>query len=171
MEPFLGEIRMFPWDWAPKGWAQCNGALLGIPQYTALYSLIGTYFGGNGTSTFALPDLRGRVPVHRSTTNGTYSQGAVGGTETVTLTQGTMPAHNHALLGSTSVADKNIPTNVTLATHTGNTNAYYGADFSVVALNPASVSSVGSGVPHENMQPFNVVGYCIALQGLYPSRN
>ena len=99
MEPFLGEIRMFPWDWAPKGWAQCNGALLGIPQYTALYSLIGTYFGGNGTSTFALPDLRGRVPVHRSTTNGTYSQGAVGGTETVTLTQGTMPAHNHALLG------------------------------------------------------------------------
>src|ERR1700758_3813705 len=111
MEPFLGQITLFPFFFAPRGWAFCEGQLLPISQYTALFSLLGTYYGGNGTSTFALPDLRSRVPVHQGTLAGgpTYSLGEQSGVETVTLTLAETPAHNHAFVGTTENANNYNP--------------------------------------------------------------
>lgn len=173
MNPFLGEIKMFPWNWAPKGWALCNGALLSITQNSALFSLLGTTYGGNGVQTFALPDLQGRVPMHRSV-NGVFGpvpQGESSGVEQVPLLYSTMPIHNHALLGTTNAGDKKPPENFALATNAANSNNYYGADGNVVTLNPASISVAGGSQPHPNAQPFQVVGFCIATVGYFPSRN
>jgi microcystin-dependent protein len=173
VDPFLGEIKMLPWNWAPKGWAVCNGAVLPIQQNTALFSLIGTTYGGNGVSTFGLPDLQGRVPMHRSI-NGQFGPepiGAIAGSEQITITQSTLPLHNHPLLGTANAGDKKPPENYALATNTANSNTYYGSDSSVIALNPTSISMVGGGLPHNNMQHYQVVGFCIATVGYFPTRN
>jgi microcystin-dependent protein len=166
--PFLGEVRSFGFNYAPKGWALCNGQILPINQNTALFALLGTTYGGNGVSTFQLPNLQGRVPMHRSL-NGTYQQGTIAGTEQVTITQSTMPLHNHLLVGTTSTGDAKIPASV-LGVSASATDYYYALPTSPVMLNQGSISPAGSGQGHPNLQPYLVINYCIALMGVFPSR-
>ena len=170
MDPFLGEIRLFPWEWPPRGWLLCAGLLLSIQQNSALFALLGTTYGGNGTTTFALPDLRGRVPIDRSSQE---PQGARDGTETVTLTIATMPAHTHALTGTSTVATVKTPTGHALANDTSPAADFYAAATGnpLTTLSPNSIGVGGGNQPHDNMQPFLVLNYCIANSGLFPSRN
>jgi microcystin-dependent protein len=170
MDPFLGEIRLFPWEWPPKGWLLCAGQVLPIQQNSALFALLGTTYGGNGTSTFALPDLRGRVPIDRSSQE---PQGARDGTETVTLTNSTMPIHNHALIGTSTVATKQLPTGLSLGNDSSANADFYAAAAGnpLTTLAPTSIGVGGGNQPHDNMQPFLVLNYCIAISGLFPSRN
>ena len=167
MDQYLGEIRMFTWNWAPKGWMLCNGALLPITQYSALFSLLGTTYGGNGTTNFALPDLQGRVPIHRSNV---YPEGARGGEEQVQLTQSMMPMHTHLFLATTTAGDKKAA-HFTLAASSIASDYYYSQPSPAVQLNPASLSMVGGNQPHPNMQPYLVLNYSIATVGIFPSRN
>lgn len=162
-EPFLGEIRLASFVFPPKGWALCNGQLLAINQNQALFSLLGTTYGGDGRVTFALPDLRGRVPVHASPT---YPQGAVWGEEVHTLTQAEMPTHTHvARPGGT--ADTADPAGARWAT----TTAHHYGTTPQVAMDPAAVDPAGGSQPHENMPPYLTLSFVIALQGIFPSRN
>jgi microcystin-dependent protein len=167
--PFLGEVRMFGFGFAPKNWAQCNGQTMSIQQNAALFALLGTMYGGNGVQTFALPNLQSRVPMHRSN-DGTYVQGALGGTEQVTITQASMPTHAHFLVGTTATADKKVPVGV-LATSAVASNFYYSPATNLTTLNPASIGMTGGGVGHNNLQPYLTINYCIALSGIFPSRN
>lgn len=167
MEPYISEIKLFPWDWAPKYWALCNGALLPINQYQALFALIGTTYGGNGVTNFALPDLRGRTPIHSGTG---YALGQMAGNETVTLNINELPMHNHMFAGVASAGTALNPLGHLLANNSGNNNCY-GPPNNLQPLNPASIASVGGNLPHENMQPYLVLNYCIAVQGVFPSRN
>lgn len=164
--PFIGEIRLFPWDWPPRGWALCQGQLLPIAQSTALFSLLGTTYGGNGTSTFGLPDLRGRVPNHQG---GNYIIGEMAGQENVTLLITQLPSHQHALMATTTTGTANPPVGNLLAQPTA---ARYASDASnLVTMNPASIQPAGGSQGHNNMQPYLALSYCIALSGLFPSRN
>ena len=180
---YIGEIRNFAFGKVPTGWAACNGALLQIQSNTALYSLIGTTYGGNGTTTFALPDLRGRVGVSKNPGSGglnpaasQYPLGQAGGAETVILTQAQMPSHNHQLQGRSeagttgAIAGDYISTSGTNATIT-TPQPLYAPIGAPVPLNPGSVSSAGGNVAHANMQPYEVTNYCIATTGLYPARS
>jgi microcystin-dependent protein len=167
MDWFIGEIRLFSWNWPPKGWALCNGALLPIAQNTALFSLLGTMYGGNGQTNFALPDLRGRTPIHRSPT---YSQGETDGAETVTLTIATMPMHQHTFYGTSTNAGSKIPAGV-LGKDTAAAADFFAPDTTPMAISPASITSAGGNLPHNNMQPYLVMNYCIAMVGIYPARN
>jgi len=169
--PFISEIRIFSFSFAPKGWAQCNGQFLPINQNQALFSLLGTTYGGNGQTTFALPDLRGRVPFH---VGGSFTQGQAGGQEFHTLTVSEMPAHTHALTGNTAATGAS--NNATAASPTG---AYWANSGKNVfasgnpngAMSPATVTNFGGSQPHENRSPFLVLNFCIALVGAFPSRN
>ena len=163
-EPFLSEIRMMSFVFAPKGWALCNGQLLPINQNQALFALLGTTFGGDGRVNFALPDLRGRTPIHVG--NG-HSLGERGGEQAHTLSIGELPTHTHLLMGSNSNATTNSPNGAALA----NSTALYHAPTSLVSLNPNSVTTTGGSQPHLNMQPFLTISFCIALQGIFPSPN
>ena len=169
-DPFLGEIRLFGFAYAPQGWALCNGQFLPINQNQALFSLLGTQFGGNGQTTFQLPDFRGRVPMH---TGGGHIVGERAGQYAHTVTQSEMPAHAHFLMGSSTQGDSVNPrfgsTPHILAKDPG--NAYTDTLSALVALAPQSVSSVGGSQPHENKQPFLTINFCIALQGIFPSQN
>ena len=167
--PFLGEVRLMGFGFAPKNWAQCNGQLLSIQQNAALFALLGTMYGGNGVNNFALPNLQSRVPMHRSN-DGTYVQGALGGSEQVTITNATMPAHIHSLVGTTTTASTREPTGA-LATSAVATDFYYSPPTSLTALNPSSMGMTGSGLGHSNIQPYLTINYCIALSGIFPSRN
>jgi microcystin-dependent protein len=167
--PFLGEVRLMSFGFAPKNWAQCNGQLLSIQQNAALFALLGTMYGGNGVNNFALPNLQSRVPMHRSN-DGTYVQGALGGEEQVTITNATMPSHNHFLVGTTTTADVKLPKSV-LATSSVTTNFYYSPPTSLTALNPSSIGMTGQGLGHTNIQPYLTINYCIALSGIFPSRS
>lgn len=177
-EPFVGQITLFPYDFPPQNWADCQGQLLPISQFTALFSLLGTQFGGNGTANFALPDLRGRGAVGQGTLAGgaAYTMGAQGGAETVTLTTATMPAHSHSLNATTTQGTTNAPAGGVLATLASGTprdrdvGNIYDAAAPNTALVPASVPLAGSGQPHNNIQPSLVLRYCIALNGVFPSR-
>jgi microcystin-dependent protein len=174
--PFLGQIQPLPYNFAPRGWAQCDGQLLPISQNTALFSLLGTFYGGNGQSTFALPDLRGRVPIHFGSNAGeNYSLGQSGGVDSVTLTTSEMPAHTHAFMGSSAQSDTNQPeAAVALAQAfraSGTTPDFYGPLTTPQPLNAASVGQFGQSQPHDNMQPYLAINWCIALQGVFPSRN
>jgi microcystin-dependent protein len=164
-QPFLGEIRMFGGNFPPRGWAVCSGQLLDIGQNDALFSLLGTTYGGDGVSTFALPDLRGRVPIH---TDGQYPQGDRGGVETVTLTQNQMPGHAHGWATSTNPADTEKMAGGALANTTK--TSVYGPATNLVALDPRMMSAAGSSQPHDNMQPWIAVTFIIALEGIYPAR-
>jgi len=168
MQPFLGEIKLLPWDWAPKQWALCNGALLSISQNSALFSLLGTQYGGDGRVTFGLPDLRSRAAAHVG--NG-YVQGQQAGIENVLLTSSTMPQHSHFFQGVTDTADKKAPDGHLIASDTSPGTDFLAPPNPLVALAPQSTSMTGNGLPHENRQPFLVLNYCIALQGIFPSRN
>ncbi len=178
MEPFIGEIRMFGGNFAPKGWAFCDGRLLSIKENGTLFSLLGTIYGGDGTSTFALPDLRGRTPIHANAGAG-YPQGAAGGAERVSLTPTQFPAHTHAFYASDDPSDATAPG--------GNVIAESAAVRMYRAVAPDSamaVGAIGPGVdpngqpygsaspqPHDNMQPYLCVNYIIALGGIFPPRD
>lgn len=163
--PFLAEIRLMSFNFAPKGWALCNGQLLPINQNQALFSLLGTTFGGNGTVTFALPDLRSCLPVHMG--NG-FALGQKAGEEAHTLTQSEMPTHNHFVNASTNPGDGAIPSVTAYLASTA--NAYTGAT-NLVAMAATEITSVGGSQPHENRMPSSVINMCIALQGIFPSQN
>lgn len=165
-EPFLGELRVFSFNFPPKGWAACNGTLMPINQNQALFSLLGTMYGGNGQTTFGLPDLRGRVPIH---VGGGFTQGERAGEENHTLTIQEMPQHLHTLQGST---DTNTATTIPSSHVLGPAlNAYAPATSGLVSLAPDSVTGTGGSQPHINMQPYTVLNICIALQGIFPSQN
>jgi microcystin-dependent protein len=177
-QPFLGELRPFTFGFAPKGWSLCDGQLLPISQYNALFALLGTTYGGNGIQTFALPDLRGRVPMHFGSFGGnTYVQGEIAGEEAVTLTLPEIPQHFHAFVGTSTAANVKRP--VTGSAYAQSTNAasvspgdsFYGVANSLVALNPSTVGTYGQSVPHTNLQPYLVLSWCIALTGIFPARN
>lgn len=164
-EPFLAEIRMVGFNFAPRGWAFCDGQLLPINQNQALFSLMGTFYGGDGRTTFALPDLRGRVPIHFDNVN---PLGDRGGQEIHTLTVTEMPAHVHGVETLTADATSPVPSHNHLARAS---EEIYAPPDNLAPLHAGAVGSTGANQPHDNMQPFLTVSFCIALQGLYPSRN
>lgn len=168
---YLGEIRMFAGNFAPLDWAFCNGQLIPIDQNDRLFTLIGTTYGGDGQTTFALPDLRGRVPIHQGQGPGllSYSIGEIGGTETVTLTVQQIPAHSHTYLGTGNTAAGNSPANNAFAGATGATIFPYGTDQPLTTLSPQTIGSIGGSQPHDNFQPYLCVNYIISLFGDYPS--
>jgi microcystin-dependent protein len=176
-EPFLGQIMLVGFNFAPQGWAFCNGQLLSIAQNTALFSLLGTTYGGNGTTTFALPDLRGRAAVGFGQGPGLspYTQGESTGTETVTLTVGQIPAHSHLVAANAASASVLSPSGADLAQGVDSgrqpVNTYSTPPITApVTLDPATVQPSGGSRPHENIQPVLALNYIIALQGIFPSR-
>ena len=168
--PFIGEMRLFGFAFAPKGWAQCNGQLLSIQQNQALFAILGTTFGGNGTTNFALPDLRGRVPMHWGNNNfGSFALGQRQGEEAHTLIASEVPMHTHVPVASSDAATISGPVNNLLATSTQ--NPYASTLANPVTLQGGTVAPAGGSQPHENRQPFVVVNACVALIGVFPSRN
>jgi microcystin-dependent protein len=166
-QPYVGEIRMFAGNFPPAGWMFCEGQLLPISEYEILFNLIGTTYGGDGQSTFALPDLRGRIPLH--TGNG-FSLGETGGVESVTLTSQQMPTHSHTLLATSSFANTASPQGtVPAASNIVNTNAY-GLDQPTSSVNPSSIGPTGGSQPHDNFQPYLCVDFIISLFGIFPSQ-
>ena len=165
-EPFLSEIRIMSFNFPPKGWALCNGQLLPINQNQALFSLLGTTYGGDGRVNFGLPDLRGNVPMHMGNT---HTLGEVGGTETVTITQSTMAAHTHFAQGTTQTGDAFVPTGNLLADDA--IGLEYGAPAALTTLIPTDITTIGGSQAHTNQQPYLVLSFCIALQGIFPSQN
>jgi microcystin-dependent protein len=178
-DQFLGEIRPLCFNFPPFGWALCNGQILSISQNSALFALLGTQYGGNGTSTFALPDLQSRVPMHSGTNvnNGmTYTQGEAAGVEMITLSLQQMPSHNHTFVGTADAANSEKPVAgaaLALVHHQGGSvpDFYYAPDTTPQPINAGSLSMYGSGLPHTNVQPYLTINWCIALQGIFPARN
>ena len=170
--PFVAEIRIFAGNFAPTGWAGCNGQLMPISQNTALFSLLGTSYGGDGKSTFALPDLQGNAPMHWGSGAGLTDRvlGETSGTQFVTLLQTEMPAHTHTLQASSDTGNAPAPTpSERLATSTGG-NAYHVAPGTFTTMEPNSLSIMGSSLPHNNMMPYLTLFFIIALQGVFPPR-
>lgn len=167
-DPFVAEIRIFPFNFAPRGWAWCDGQLMPLSQNTALFALLGTTYGGNGKSNFALPNLQGRAPMHPGQGPGLSPRdlGESGGSETVTLTQAEMPAHGHGAFASGRVADSQNPGSAALA---AGSSIYTGAS-GMVDMASDSLAPAGGDVPHNNMQPYLTCYFCIALQGIFPPR-
>jgi microcystin-dependent protein len=170
-DPFVAEIRIFPFNFAPRGWAWCDGQLMPLSQNTALFSLLGTTYGGNGKSNFALPDLQGRAPMHPGQGPGLslHDLGETGGSETVTLLESEIPAHSHALradvldMGDTNV----VSSTASFALSSGGT-LYQ--DASNTSMSPQSLAPAGGDQPHNNLQPYLTFYFCIALQGVFPPR-
>jgi microcystin-dependent protein len=173
-QPFVGQITVYPYNFAPYGWLDCAGQLLPISQYSALFSLLGTTYGGNGTSTFALPDLQGRIPVGQGQLNGggDYAMGEAAGAENVTLLVTNMPAHSHGLSVTEVNGSTNNPSGQVLAKalHGGIQGKIYNPAAPDTPLAPTSVGTAGSSLPHNNIQPSLVLRYCIAMQGVFPTR-
>lgn len=171
-EPFLGQISILPYRRTPVGWHLCDGSLLAISDYDALYTLIGTTYGGDGKTTFGIPDMRGRLPLHQGTGPGLTERvlGQSGGAEEITLTLTQMPAHSHPLLASTSDATLTSPSGA-LPAKLGSGGMYHDPDgLTQATLAPQAVGIAGGGQPHENCMPTIAIGYYIALQGIFPSR-
>ena len=168
-EPFLAEIRIVGFNFAPRGWALCDGQILPINQNQSLYSLLGTTYGGDGRTSFALPDLRGRTPIHVGSSNGSgHLLGQKSGEETHTLSAAEMTNHTHRAQASNSDADNPIPAGRIL----GNVpSQIYRAQAELSPMSPGTIGNVGGGQAHDNMQPYLALNFCIALQGLFPSRN
>jgi microcystin-dependent protein len=164
-EPFLGEMRIFSFSFPPKGWALCNGQLLPINQNQALFSLLGTTYGGDGRVNFALPNLQGRAPIH---VGGGHPLGEKAGEQAHTLTLAEMPAHTHVASASSRPGNNVVPTGNVLASPLN--QSYRAQDNSAAALHPATLGNFGGGQAHLNMQPFLTLSYCIALQGIFPSQ-
>ncbi|WP_408896005.1 phage tail protein [Nocardioides sp. R1-1] len=164
-EPYLAEIRLMSFIYPPKGWALCNGQLLPINQNQTLFALLGTAYGGNGQTNFALPDLRGRVPVHEGPG---YGLGQAGGEEFHTVTMGELPAHTHQVGVSTLATGGTAGPS---GAYLGGANNAYRPGAASTSLHPATVSSVGGSQAHENRQPFLTLSFCIALQGIFPTQS
>ncbi len=168
-EPFLAEIRMVGFNFAPRGWAFCDGQILPINQNQSLYSLLGTTYGGDGRTSFALPDLRGRTPIHVGASNGVnHMQGQKGGEETHTLSTPEIPAHQHPVMATTARADAEDPSGLLPGVAALKT---YRAPQTLVDMATQAVANAGGSQSHDNMQPFLTVSFAIALQGVFPSRN
>src|SRR5262245_11485970 len=166
-QPYVGEIRMFAGNFAPAGWMFCEGQLLPISEYETLFNLIGTTYGGDGQSTFALPDLRGRIPLHHG--NG-FTLAETGGAEEITLTVSQIAAHAHPVLASQNVASSNSPSNRTFGPASTFGVSPYGSDAPKASLHPSVISSVGGSQPHTNFQPYLCVNFIISLFGIFPSQ-
>jgi microcystin-dependent protein len=176
-DPFVAEIRIFPFQFAPKGWAWCNGQLLPLSQNTALFSLLGTTYGGNGKSNFALPDMQGNAPMHPGQGPGLslYDLGQTGGSETVTLLESEMPAHVHVMRGQQDPGDLFQPQvggiGNSLARSSANGSAYQSTtNTNVVPMDPLALTPAGGSLPHNNMMPYLTLNFNIALQGVFPPR-
>jgi microcystin-dependent protein len=171
MDPFLGEIRMFAGNYAPQGWALCNGQLMAISQNTALFSLLGTMYGGDGRVTFALPNLRGRIPMNFGQGPGLTdrSQGEMGGEETVTLLSGQMPMHTHLPNAESGAGNNTSPANNFWAGSSRRDLTYTPTPTST--MSPDAIRAAGNNQPHDNMQPYLAVSFIIALQGIFPPRS
>jgi microcystin-dependent protein len=172
MDPFVAEIRIFPFNFAPKGWAWCDGQILPISQNTALFSLLGTTYGGDGKSNFALPDLQGRAPMHPGQGPGLslHDLGETGGSETVSLLESEIPSHNHGLLAAAAfVASNNDPTGGAVSKTTAPFNPF-AAPGAVVGMSDNALAPAGGDQPHNNMQPYLTLYFNIALQGVFPPR-
>jgi microcystin-dependent protein len=169
-DPFVAEIRIFPFNFAPKGWAWCDGQLLPLSQNTALFSLLGTTYGGNGKSNFALPDLQGRAPMHPGQGPGLslHDLGETGGSETVTLLESEIPSHSHAVKASVQDAIVRVPTGQLFATGIG--LGMYANPGALTALAPEASTPAGGDQPHNNLMPYLTFYFCIALQGVFPPR-
>lgn len=176
-DPFLGEIRIVAFTFAPRGWVVCDGALLPLQQYTALFSLLGTTYGGNGTTTFGLPDFRGRAGMHWGSGPGLSPRviGELDGSDTVTLLETELPAHTHGIVGGfvgTAVAQKTaIPSNTAMFGQSNQGIAYATVSTPPVPFSPRAVGAQGGSQPHSNVQPRTALLYCIATSGIFPARN
>lgn len=172
-DQYIGEIRMVGFDFAPTGWALCNGQVLPISNYSPLFALIGTTYGGNGTTNFALPNMQSRIPMHYGTGPGlsTYAMGEEGGAENVTLLITQMPAHNHILNVSNAGGDQLTPGNHILAAESSGAAPIYSDTQPNSTMNVSSIGLAGNSQSHENRQPFLVVNFIIALEGIFPSRS
>lgn len=171
-DPFVAEIRMFPFNFAPKGWAMCNGQLLPISQNTALFSLLGTTYGGDGRSTFALPDIQDRCVIHPGQGPGLslYDLGQQGGAETVTLLQSEIPFHTHSWMTATDISDQQVPDPNRVLSISNNGGAYAPGNSALTQLAPQALSPAGASLPHNNLSPYLAVNFCIAMQGVFPAR-
>jgi microcystin-dependent protein len=180
-DPFVGQITVYPYNFPPRGWADCSGQLLPISQNTALFSLLGTQYGGDGRSTFGLPDLQGRIPVGQGQLTGgsLYDMGEISGSEGVTLGTTTMPQHTHSVSATTAVGSTNSPAGMILAMPqvgggrggSADKGNIYNPATPDTPLAPASVGPAGGSLPHNNIQPSLVLRYCISLQGVFPARS
>lgn len=172
-DPFVAEIRIFPFNFAPRGWAWCDGQLLPLSQNTALFSLLGTTYGGNGKSNFALPDLQGRAPMHPGQGPGLslHDLGETGGSETVTLLESEIPSHSHGLRASTQPGEDSDPNSSEgLARSVGASLYQTATNTNIVPLAPEALAPAGGDAPHNNLQPYLTFYFCIALQGVFPPR-
>jgi microcystin-dependent protein len=172
-DPFVAEIRIFPFNFAPRGWAFCNGQIMPISQNTALFSLLGTTYGGDGKSNFALPDLQGRAPMHPGQGPGLspHDLGESAGSATVTLLQSEMPAHAHPLRAATDPANAQVPSAQLTLSRSAGGNAYSTTTTGLVAMSTSALAPAGGDQPHNNMQPYLTLSFCIALQGIFPPRS
>ncbi|HRG17160.1 MAG TPA: tail fiber protein [Pseudomonadota bacterium] len=171
MDPFVAEIRIFPFNFAPRGWAWCDGQLLPLSQNTALFSLLGTTYGGNGKSNFALPDLQGRAPMHPGQGPGLslHDLGETGGSETVSLLESEIPSHAHTFMVRNDIGeDRIVASNESLARSTG--GLLYATPASMVPMSDLALPPAGGDQPHNNMMPYLTFYFCIALQGVFPPR-
>lgn len=167
-DPFLSEIRMMSFGFAPRGWAQCNGQSMAINQNQALFSVLGTTFGGNGTTTFNLPNLQGKTPIHVGVG---FTLGQQGGEQNHTLTASEMPTHTHVLSGSSGNVNGFVPSNTSMWGNTAPYKLYNSNGANLVAMNSGVIANTGGSQAHLNMQPYLTINFCIALQGNFPSRN
>ena len=171
-DPFVAEIRIFCFNFAPTGWAFCDGQILPLSQNTALFSLLGTVYGGDGKSNFALPDMQGNVPMHPGQGQGLslHDLGEMGGSETVTLLQSEIPSHAHTLRGNVAPGDGQVPTDSAVARTVGASPYIPPAGAPIVQMSPFSLSPAGGDLPHNNMMPYLTLNFCIAMQGVFPPR-
>lgn len=172
-DPFVAEIRIFPFNFAPRGWAFCDGQLLPLSQNTALFSLLGTTYGGNGKSNFALPNMQGNAPMFWGQGPGLSLRdiGETGGSETVTLLESEIPSHPHSMMAATDIADQNSPSPARVLTISNNGSVYAPGNSPVTQLSAQALTPAGGDQPHNNMMPYLTLNFCIALQGVFPPRS
>jgi microcystin-dependent protein len=171
-DQFLAEIRIFPFNFPPTGWAFCDGQLMPISQNTALFALLGTYYGGDGKSTFALPDMQGNAPMQTGQGQGLSERflGEMSGVESITLLQSEIPVHTHVLQANAFQGDKTVPDPTTSLAEAQGGNVYVSGNPPLTMMAPQALPPAGGGLPHNNMQPYLTLNFCIALQGVFPQR-